>query len=373
MIYVYLALAAPLAVTSDIRSDEHAVFFPTPAHQDAKSGNWTVPIHGVIFEPEESSLKRRALISIIRRAIKLEKKSEESELFRQRIRPFLVDNERGKKIVVRLGDKTVQLPKSGANGHFHGTIELSDKAARGAVDKHGWATYRAVMKPGDTRTFAGRVQFIKPRGVSVITDIDDTIKISHVTDKKELMKYTFLRPFEAVPGMADMYQTWAKDDAAFHYLSASPWQLYGPLAEFTDSCKFPAGTFTLRNFRLKDSSAMSLFAASAEYKQDAIDRLLARYPERQFVLVGDSGQLDPEIYAATARKYGKQIRLILIRNVTDSDRNDERFKEAMKGLPATMWMLFDKPSEISKRRIESGDATPGQEPPTTKPRPSVAE
>jgi phosphatidate phosphatase APP1 len=346
MLYSLTILSAVLAMTSDIRSDEQVVFYPTAAHQNAESGVWTVPIHGVIFEPEEGSVKRRVLLAVLRRSIKLDKEDEQSEIFRQRISKFLVDNERGKRIVVRLGKREAALPKSAANGHFRGSVELPVDEAKELLrdhgDKNGWVKYAAVMRAGDERIFAGRVQFVPVAGVSVISDIDDTIKISNVTDREELLRNTFLKPMKPVPGIAKQYQTWAKDGAVFHYLSASPWQLYEPLANFRTDAGLPAGTIQLRNFRLKDSTALDFLSSSVEYKQAAIEDLLSTYPKRTFILVGDSGEHDPEIYAATYRKHASRILCIAIRNVTDGKRDDARFKKAMQGVPDGKWQLFEK-------------------------------
>ena len=343
-------LSAAFAMSSDIKSDEEVVFYPTSAYQDTRSGQWTVPFHGIIFEPEESSLKRRALISLLRRNLDLDRDDERSEIFRERISKFLVDNERGNRIVVRIGTRDVALDKSGPNGHFHGSLTLSDAEARRLLDEHGsgdrWVKYAAVVKDSEERTFAGRVQFVEPKGISVISDIDDTIKISKVTDRKELLRNTFLRPFVAVPGMAARYQAWAKKGAVVHYLSASPWQLYEALKAFRQDAKFPAGSFQLRKFRLKDASALDFLASSAPYKTQAIDDLLTAFPRRQFAFVGDSGENDPEIFAAAYRKHPGRVARIMIRNVTEANRDDARFRKAMKAVPADRWQLFDKADEL---------------------------
>ena len=94
-----------------------------------------------------------------------------------------------------------------------------------ALAPDGWLRYRADTSDGDERQLGGAVQLLPPRGVSVVSDVDDTIKISQVADHRELLNNTFLRPMEAVPGMPALYRRWAKDGAAFHYVTASPWQL----------------------------------------------------------------------------------------------------------------------------------------------------
>jgi Uncharacterized conserved protein (DUF2183) len=81
----------------------------------------------------------------------------------------------------------------------------------------------------------------------VISDIDDTIKITEIpAGFKVVVINTFFRDFVAAPEMAKMYQGF--NGASFHYVSGGPWQLYGPLSEFLFSEKagFPEGTFHMK-------------------------------------------------------------------------------------------------------------------------------
>ena len=133
---------------------------------------------------------------------------------------------------------------------------------------------------------------------------------------------------------------------AFHYVSASPWQLYPVLQDFVRSNDYPAGTFHLRNFRWKDRSFLSLFGNPEKYKWTVIDPLVRRFPNRRFVLVGDSGERDPEVYGAVARKHVGQIEHIYIRDVTGEDPGAPRYRDAFRGLPRGVWTVFREPSGL---------------------------
>lgn len=90
-----------------------------------------------------------------------------------------------------------------------------------------------MTRPDDGRVFKGSVQLVSPTGISVVSDIDDTIKETHVLNRHELAANTFLREFRGVPGMADLFRRWAAGDhIVFHYVSGSPWQLYPALSDF---------------------------------------------------------------------------------------------------------------------------------------------
>jgi phosphatidate phosphatase APP1 len=202
------------------------------------------------------------------------------------------------------------------------------------------------MPVGDPRQFNGKTQLLARRGLSIISDIDDTIKISHVLDKHELLANTFLREFRPVAGMARAYQKWASAGAAFHYLSSSPWQLYPSLLEFMEQQDFPAGSFHLNTFRAKDKSFFNLFQSAQVTKPPRIEAILNRHPQRSFILVGDSGEKDPEIYGTIARRYPKQIKHIFIRNVQPGREQRTRFSQAFTTLPLNRWTLFGEADEI---------------------------
>ena len=75
------------------------------------------------------------------------------------------------------------------------------------------------------KAFKCTIYVLAARGVSVISDIDDTIKISKVLSKRALLKHTFYSYFKPVNGMNELYQRWSEQFCQFHYVSASPWQL----------------------------------------------------------------------------------------------------------------------------------------------------
>ena len=78
-----------------------------------------------------------------------------------------------------------------------------------------------------------------------------------------------------------------------------------------------------------------------------IQQLLQTYPDRRFVLVGDSGEKDPEVYASVARKHPDQIARIFIRDVTDEPADSPRYQSCFAELPAELWQVFDDPQTLT--------------------------
>jgi phosphatidate phosphatase APP1 len=132
---------------------------------------------------------------------------------------------------------------------------------------------------------------------------------------------------------------------AFHYVSLSPWQLAPLIDEFLAENAFPGGSLHLQAFRLQDGDLGDLLGDSREKKLAAIEPLLARWPRRKFVLIGDSGQCDPEAYGELARRHPQQIERVWIRETTS--RADARYDAAFTGVPRERWQLFADPAKLA--------------------------
>ncbi len=336
----------------ELKSDEEIIYLLTTAAWNEQDKRWQVSLHGWIFESEQDSLWRNGAMTLLEEKLELKPQGDEAENLQRRGWPFLVDNEGGKTISLRLAGSQFTLPPSQANGHIYAQFTvMTPEAADGNTTT--WLTYHTVMPEGDTRQFTGQVQLVSTKGLSVISDIDDTIKLSNVLDKQALMENTFLREFQAIPGMAALYQKWEDQGAVFHYLTGSPWQLYPALHEFIIDHDFPRGSFTMRHFRLKDGSLLGFIGSSYDYKVSSIETLIQHYPQRDFILVGDSGEKDPEVYGEIARRYPQQIRAIYIHNVDSSDSTSERYKKAFASIAKSRWQLFDNTDELKMMEKET--------------------
>jgi hypothetical protein len=336
-------------MASEIRSDEEFIFFPTLGRLSDDGSEWVLPVHGWIFEPEEGDLLRVAALDWAAEAFELPPGSEDDEIFRRHARWFLVDNERGKEIVIEIAGFEYTLPQSTPDGHFSTELRLP-AAAVAEHAENGWLSFRAQVNEGDEREFAGRIHLIEGDGTIVISDIDDTIKITEVTDHERLLARTFLEPFEAVPGMADLYRRWEDEGAAIHLVSNGPWQLYPELNDLCESESFPQASWSMRGFRLKERTGIEFLFGGGSHKLDEISRCIEWYPDREFILVGDTGERDPEIYGDIARRYPERVRLILLRNVTELSADSERLQEAMREVPADRWRLFSEAAELESIR-----------------------
>jgi len=324
---------------TNLKSDQHVLLFPTNAVFNAESGQWNLNIHGWVYEPEADSIWRNALTKSLAFIIDAKRGTPDGERFERRSAMFLVDNKRGRVIVLKAAEQYFSSPATGANGHF----EFNAAMAPGKSQCQDWLRVKINTHPGYTRMLGGQIQCLPNEGISVISDIDDTIKDSNVLDKKKLMKKTFLKEFQAVKGMSELYRHWQSKGYRFHYVSSSPWQLYPALNKFISKQSFPSGSMHLKLIRVKDSSLFNLFASPEEGKLPTITKLLTTYPKRRFILVGDSGERDANIYADIARRYPERIVKIYIRDVRGGIPAVETI---FAGLPKTQWTVFSSPTEL---------------------------
>ncbi|KAJ2390901.1 hypothetical protein H4S02_001605, partial [Coemansia sp. RSA 2611] len=191
------------------------------------------------------------------------------------------------------------LRQSYAGGGDRRLIELRGKLA-------GWAGAEVC----------GVAHLVEPQGVSVVSDIDDTIKASNITaEKRILLETVFARPLEPVPGMAALYRRWYAQGAEFHYVSNSPWQLYPALDGFFRHARFPPGSAHLRAFDPNDLLSVSNYTGTPQLKRDTIESLFATFPQRRFVLVGDCGEQDLETYTDLARRFPGRVLRIFVRDL----------------------------------------------------------
>ena len=329
---------------TDLKSDECVLFYPGIGYSNSETARWEVAIQGVVYEPEKRSLA----LALIRDALKLkdvELTPVEKATFAERGRLFMADHKDGRRIVVKVLDQTFDLGMTRSGGQFGKVISLA--LTNPSPLKTQALTYEAVLPAGDSRRFVGQAQLFDPTGVTIISDIDDTIKITCCFDRNEMLRKTFLEDFKAVPGMAEFYTTLTKQtDARIIYLSASPWALFKPLSEFICSNSFPQGSLMLKQVGLKDRTALSFFEEPGKFKIKMLIPLLHRFPNRSFILVGDSGQQDPETYADLARRFPQQIERILIRNVTGQPSDSPRYQRCFRDLPPGLWHLFQDPAEL---------------------------
>jgi len=330
--------AAPARL--QVKTDKEVTFYPTYGYRAGT--NWNAQLRGWVHEDR----KVRAEGTV--RILKLVAKCTDPEVttVRSRSADFVDDNKTHEKVVVKFDsdpeDKEYEFTQSASDGIVKLDLVLTDAQAQQLREQqkspNGWLTYRAVSKD---HAGLGRVRLIEPdpNGLSLISDIDDTIKISEVPAGKDtVLRNTFCLDFKSVvvPDMAAAYK--GLGDIPVHYVSGGPEQLFGPLYDFliTGPGGFPEGTFHLKFFSshpsLESANGLMHFLGDSlevtyKHKIHEITELMNRFPERKFILAGDSGEVDPEVYSEIRKQRPAQVQEIRIRDlINDNVVNNFRLK-----------------------------------------------
>lgn len=198
-----------------------------------------------------------------------------------------------------------------------------------------WYTVDLVLEADPAIPARGAV-YIPPAGCGfvVVSDIDDTVMHTGVANKLKMLWRLFVEDAEsrvAFPGVTALYRALhagasGRDGNPMLYVSRAPWGLYEMLTEFFQGHGIPVGpVLFLREWGL--SWTHPLPRRAEDHKQALIRHMLALYPTLPFVLIGDSGQHDPEVYAQIVADHPGRVRAVYIRNVS---RNTVRAEEVVK-------------------------------------------
>lgn len=178
--------------------------------------------------------------------------------------------------------------------------------------------------PSDEEVHAGELRVADLNApFGVISDIDDTVLVSDATQALRVLARTLLQnvhqrvPF---PGAPELYAALGRRGAPFFYVSSSPWNLHAPLTRFLELQACPSGPLLLRDWGLSTGAGGG--SGHAGHKREAIDAVLDVVPDLRFLLIGDSGQEDPEIYAALVGERRERVLGVLIRDVSDRRRDE---------------------------------------------------
>lgn len=160
------------------------------------------------------------------------------------------------------------------------------------------------------------VVITEANGVSLISDIDDTIKHSAIgSGAREIFRNAFIRELGdlTIEGVKEWYSRLSDMGVKFHYVSNSPWQLYPVFTKFFATAGLPPGSFHLKEY---SGMLQGIFEPVAERKKSTLDKIARDFPERSFILVGDSGEADLEVYTDFVLENPGRVLGVFIRDVT---------------------------------------------------------
>jgi phosphatidate phosphatase APP1 len=294
------------------------------------------------------------------------RRSERDDLLDNLVNNFKRFNSReirGAEVEIRWGNHRFRRITD-AEGYFLVEHQFAqDAQVTGDHDLWQEAEIEVVSTPQDGQVnavFHADVVVPKRAAFGVISDIDDTILQTDVTSKLKLkmMLHTMLKNAGdryAFSGVADFFQQLQfgpKEEGRnpFFYVSNSPWNLYDLLRDFLHLNHLPRGPVLLRDFGLPTENVVVEFR---NHKDSMVRRILEVYPELPFILVGDSGEFDTDIYLRVARDYPGRILAIYIRDV-QHERRAQRIRNLIEKADGVEIHLVADYAEASNHARKKG-------------------
>ena len=242
----------------------------------------------------------------------------------------------GARVLACFGDSQAEVVTDG-DGYFSLELELPapvtgppwQKVLFQLLDAPGFAG-APVMAEGLVRVHPAGARF------AVISDIDDTVLASAVTSKFRMMLRVLLSnahtrmPFA---GVGAFYRALEKghgaEDNPIFYVSNGPWNLHDLLVDFFRLNGIPLGPISLRDW---GAHLVLARKPTGTHKRMQIARILSFFPGLPVVLIGDSGEHDPEIFTRIAREFPGRVEAVYIRCVHRSRQRREAMQLLVESL-----------------------------------------
>lgn len=223
-----------------------------------------------------------------------------------------------------------------SEGYLSGWMELT------ADQTPGWHSIAMELiepRSEDCEATPGTTQILVPSSdaeFGIISDLDDTVIATDVRKRVAMLRNVLLNnahsrlPWDG----ADIFyralcagSDGSRENPIF-YVSGGPWNLYDIYDHFLQLNSIPIGPIDLADFGF--SSEVFLHPSHEVHKLARIREIFETYPAMEFVMIGDSGEKDAEIYVKAAETYAGRIRMIYIRDVTRLSGHEELERLAAK-------------------------------------------
>lgn len=200
---------------------------------------------------------------------------------------------------------------SGSDGYFSMVFSPETQVSAGWYDVPLHIEGRGEMS-------RARMQVVDHSAFGIVSDLDDTVIQSDVTSVPRMLMTSLTgnaRTRLPFPGVGAFYHGLVQQGGGrnpIFYVSSSPWNFFDLLWQFLSYRQIPLGPLFLRNW------GFDLLAGHGDYKHGVIKEIFERFPDMKFVLVGDSGEHDPQIYAEVVHRYPGRVLAVYIRDVTEA-------------------------------------------------------
>ncbi|KAJ5663493.1 hypothetical protein N7507_004224 [Penicillium longicatenatum] len=194
---------------------------------------------------------------------------------------------------------------------------------------------------------------VPPTGITIVSDIDDILRVTKIYEPKQGLLNSFARPFTPWQNMPDIYRNWSISlpNMHFHYLTTTPEQVTRNYMEFIYK-NYPGGSFDTRPLNFSDVSA------TLSIRKFLLQKVFETFPERKFILIADTSNSDVmRDYPEMATEFPGQVQCIWIRNTSATDSGDKfpYDTSGFKNLNQSNYMFFLNADDLTNLDVANGD------------------
>ena len=165
---------------------------------------------------------------------------------------------------------------------------------------------------------------LNQRAIGIISDFDDTLIVSNVTNKLQLSINTIFKNYKqrkVVDGMASWFKEILSKNPKntpnpLFIISGSPQQLYNTIENFLKYHHFPKHILLLKKINGKNRNSIT---EQFTYKIKKIEKIIKLYPKVKWYMFGDSGEKDKKVYSYIKAKYPRKVVKFFIRDVESGE------------------------------------------------------
>lgn len=300
-----------------------------PPYANYTDQGWNVRFHGNIYKQpntSESKLNDLANVFLIDTSVEKLPASQADQARNVTASIFVVQQGEVNVSTIEVG------PFEGGPGEMQNVTLPYETTVEGDFDVFLPINSNGLMAGNETQqiqklstfvsntTEGNATAYLVPNeGLTIISDIDDILRITKIYDPKEGLLNTFARPFVQWEDMPAIYANWSQSlpNAHFHYLTTLPEQVTRNYEEFIYNT-YPAGSFDTRPLNFSDVSA------TLSIREFLLTKIFETFPQRKFVLVADTSNSDVmRDYPKMATDYPDQVQCIFLRNTSATDSADK--------------------------------------------------
>ncbi|KAJ7449656.1 hypothetical protein FB451DRAFT_1147098 [Mycena latifolia] len=240
--------------------------------------------------------------------------------------------------------QTLTVGPTSPEGDFNSPMSIPDPKKQLQAGNETNGIQQMSVHVDGTDTGNATAYLVPNTGITIISDIDDILRVTKIYEPKEGLLNSFARPFTQWMNMPEIYANWSKTlpQLHFHYLTTTPEQITRNYMQFIYAT-YPLGSFDTRPLNFSDVSA------TLSIRKFLLDRIFQTYPQRKFVLVADTSNSDVmKDYPQMATDFPGQVQCILLRNTSATDSGDKfpYDTSGFKGMNQSMYMFFTVPDDL---------------------------